>query len=61
MKTTVVYVMFIYQGQCKFKARIMLDCKKSLQMVSNVFFVNQAAQAYNIYQIIYVCVGNYGS
>ena len=26
-------------------------------MVSNVFFANQSAQAYEIYWIIYVCVG----
>ena len=26
-------------------------------MVSNVFAVDQAAQAYDIYLIIYVCVG----
>ena len=30
-------------------------------MVSNVFVADQAAQTYNIYLIIYVCVGNYGS
>ena len=30
-------------------------------MVSNVFVVDQGAQAHNIYLIIYVCVGNCGS
>ena len=54
----------MYQGYCKFRSTCIsshqshpLDWKKNQQMVSNVFVVDQAAQAYNIYLIIYVCVG----
>ena len=50
--------------QCKFKSICIsphhsypLYWKKNQQMMSNVFAVDRAAQAYNIYLIIYVCVG----
>ena len=60
MKTTVVYVRFICQGQCKFKSMCRsphhshpLDWKKNQSMVLNVFVVDQAAQTYNIMKNVY--------
>ena len=57
-------MMFICQGYCKFKSiyispspRSRVGLEKDEQMVSNAFVVDEAAQAYNIYLIIYVCVG----
>ena len=62
----VVYVMFSPTDNASFNLfaytspRSPVRLKKN-QLVSNVFVVDDAAQAYNIYLIVFPCLSNYGS